>query len=1371
MHFPLKPTNVVITLLLIISLVVCKLHASMVQPAKLQRPSPGLALQAFPFRPRALRPAWSAPLPAPLTVSFTLSLSTATVYDALESLYDATQGAEWGAHNFWKDRSVSPCQWFGVCCNDNVTLPSNGACSLPNWATGNFSGSCCNASGIVRHLILEENNLVGTIPPAFYTLTSLNSLILPDNGLDGSISSSIGQLSQLRLLVLARNALEGTLPHSLSSLLNLQSLYLSINAIAGSLPVSLSLLPLHTLDVSQNNLDGSLPLAWGVSTTPLANLSCLLLGGNGLSGTIPTSYGNFRQLSVMDLSENGQLQGTIPPELGGLTGLEELSLGGCAFSGSIPPELSQLSQLTSLSLPSNALSGTIPASLGDLPRLLSLDLSNNLLSGAIPASLGQLTQLQSLNLFANQLQGTLPASLGNLVHLGDFNCYSNRLDGTIPKSMGAMKGLVNLLLQSNAFTGTIPVSLCQLPLLETFYLYGNFLTGSIPTAVGNMTKLRYLGISTNRLSGTIPACIGNLTNLIECYLSDNLLSGTIPSALGRLTNVNLMYLHNNFLFGTIPEEFGNLKSLRYIDLGHNKLTGLIPASLAKCQHLMYASFNENDLSGTLPAEVLALEALQVFSANENGLEGAIPTAAFNVSYFAVAQNRLSGKLPSFLNATTVLDVSFNTLTGNLKDTNFCASRTLTSLNLAQTGLGGEISKCLFEEMSQLVYLNLADNGLTGALTHFNRHFGDSYQMETLDISSNRLTGKMSFFEYFSFMYSLQLGSNQFSSILGISFLHFESTVAGYTGTAGNLKTLVASDNQFTAVGLLPSTLSTLIIARNAELKGTIDVFSNLRYMTVVDIQSCPQIVGTIPPQILESKYLKYLFLYGTSFSTAEPGQLPPQLYFSATKVTAYEDGDSKFDCRAVLVTETPDTLFTIHPSYYNYASCYCGLGYAGNGENGCTPCLPGTYNDVEQVTVCYSCPAGTYTDQHEAVSCESCSLPMGIINTDRTVCTDLLPLYVALVPLAVGAAFILSLGLAIALFVGATRVFRVYQERKLRSMTALIEKRSRDEIPADLLIRYKDLHIDCVIGSGSYAQVYKGKWNSTLVAIKEMSRLATLLANLEVEMEVDVDEESAHRNADILRLCEQFKQEVVVMSRLHHPNVLLLIGACTDFPHLCIVTEYMSNGSLYNYLHVGNIKRHITFLHQATWMAETAAGMAYLHDQSLVHRDLKSPNVLLDAAFHCKLCDFGLTRVLAQEQQLTASKGFGSLLWLAPEVILGVPYSQAADVYAYGILCWEILSPGEELYRGIPYYSLSQLVAKDGKRPPLNPRWPVGICSLMSQCWDEDPTQRLEFPEILQQLRAFLEEDNAEEEESFENGGLTELFTPLLRQNGRRLSH
>ncbi len=192
------------------------------------------------------------------------------------------------------------------------------------------------------------------------------------------------------------------------------------------------------------------------------------LDGRGLNGVISAALGRLTGLSRLQLAWGNQLTGSIPPELGQLSRLTDLNLAANRLTGPIPPELGAIGpQLTDLilsgprPLPEGVgLSGSIPAQLGNLTGLEDLYLDGNRLSGSIPTRLGRLTNLDWLHLARNQLSGSIPTQLGGLSNLTDLRLESNSLSGELPLQLGGLRRLRKVYLKNNAgFTGCAPPNL------------------------------------------------------------------------------------------------------------------------------------------------------------------------------------------------------------------------------------------------------------------------------------------------------------------------------------------------------------------------------------------------------------------------------------------------------------------------------------------------------------------------------------------------------------------------------------------------------------------------------------------------------------------------------------------------------------------------------------------------------------------------------------------------------------------------------------------------------------------------------------------------------------------------------------------------
>lgn len=294
-------------------------------------------------------------------------------------------------------------------------------------------------------------------------------------------------------------------------------------------------------------------------------------------------------------------------------------------------------------------------------------------------------------------------------------------------------------------------------------------------------------------------------------------------------------------------------------------------------------------------------------------------------------------------------------------------------------------------------------------------------------------------------------------------------------------------------------------------------------------------------------------------------------------------------------------------------------------------------------------------------------------------------------------------------------------------------------------IRFEELQLEDVIGGGGFGQVWRATWRSTPVAVKVLTG-------------------SAQRVNVSKAILEEFAAEINMLKGMRHPNICLYMGACLDPPNRAIVTELAANGSLWDAL---RLKLHAPYVPtdgktragwplklypenanppmppKGTWpwalvkrvASGAARGMTYLHSGSpaVLHRDLKSANLLLDESYTTKVCDFGLSRLKAQERSMTGN--CGTVQWMAPEILGNQPYAEPADVFSFGIILWELLT-GECPYDGMTAIQCALAVLNRDQRPPM-PAWcPPPLASLIGSCVKRNPSQRPTFSQVCLALEA-----------------------------------
>ncbi len=298
------------------------------------------------------------------------------------------------------------------------------------------------------------------------------------------------------------------------------------------------------------------------------------------------------------------------------------------------------------------------------------------------------------------------------------------------------------------------------------------------------------------------------------------------------------------------------------------------------------------------------------------------------------------------------------------------------------------------------------------------------------------------------------------------------------------------------------------------------------------------------------------------------------------------------------------------------------------------------------------------------------------------------------------------------------------------------------------------------VGKGGFANVFQGEWNNGKVAVKMLLLTGDVGKNMVAKISAEAE----------------------LMRRLSHPNVVTFYGVCTKSPNLCVVTEFCERGSLYDVLQKAAYSKP-TLAKQLNWKrrlgmaVDAAAGMSSLHEHGVLHRDLKGSNLLITGDWTVKVADFGLSK---HEEAMTSQAGTMAKInpkWLAPEILCGGRGSnatQASDVYAFGVVMWELLAwrlpwmdvRNDEvsallfvLLIGLRIHLFSITLCPTlqiKKRVIAGKRLPVPAVeellgplisdlaaleqykALMERCWAQEPARRPSFEDVVKELKVLL---------------------------------
>lgn len=789
------------------------------------------------------------------------------------------------------------------------------------------------------------------------------------------------------------------------------------------------------------------------------------------------------------------------------------------------------------------------------------------------------------------------------------------LSGVIPSSVSNLQNLKSLWLPSNHISGKLPLELVRCSNLKVLNLTINRMTGNIPD-LSPLKNLEILDLSANLFTGNFPSWVGSLTCLVKLGLGFNSFEESeIPESIGNLKNLTWLYLPKSHLIREIPESIFELKGLMTFDISRNNISGDFPKSIAKLQNLTKIEFFLNNITGEIPPEIGNLTHLREIDISSNHLTGNLPQELGNLKNLTVFQcynNHFIGELPA----------------------GFGDTRHLIGFSIYKNNFSGEFPTN-FGRFAPLESIDISENQFSGAFpkflcggqklvlflalsNKFSGEFPDSYStcksVERVRINKNRLSGKIP-----DGFWALPR-----VTMIDFSDNEFTGDISPQIGSSVKLNQLVLQNNRFS--GMLPPQIGKLTYLERLLLSN--NSFS-----------------GEIPAQIGDLKQLSSLHLEENSLT----GSIPAELGQLVDLNLAGND----------LGGNIPESMSRM--------SSLNSLNLSGNRLTGPIPenlaklKLSSIDLSKNQLTgsispdlltmggeKAFTANKDLCVDQDE----RSTHTVLNVCNKkhgEKRLFQDKLVVFFVIA----GVLVIILAGLVLASY----RNFRLSQ--------AVIESDFDGENPKCKLSSFYQMDLEAeeicnleeenLIGSGSTGNVYRLylKKHGRTVAVKQLWG-GDGVKSLAAEMEI--------------------------LAKIRHKNILKLYACLVKGGLSYLVFEYMVNGNLFQALH-RKIKGHnpeLNWYKRYKIALGASKGIAYLHHDCsppIIHRDIKSSNILLGEDYEPKIADFGIAKVVEKpERGFNFSYFAGTPGYMAPELAYTLKVTEKSDVYSFGVVLMELVT-------------------------------------------------------------------------------------------------
>lgn len=771
----------------------------------------------------------------------------------------------------------------------------------------------------------------------------------------------------------------------------------------------------------------------------------------------------------------------------------------------------------------------------------------------------------------------------------------------------------------------------------------------------NSSRVTALGLSTMGLKGKLSGDIGGLTELRSLDLSFNRgLTGSLSPRLGDLQKLNILILAGCSFSGDIPDELGNLAELSFLALNSNNFTGKIPPSLGKLSKLYWLDLADNQLTGHLPISTSTTPGLDLllkakhFHFNKNQLSGIIPAKLFSsemvLIHILFDGNQFSGSIPSTLALVQTLEVlrlDRNALTGNVPS-NLNNLTNINELNLARNNLTGPLPN--LSQMNSLNYVDLSNNLFDPSEAPI--WFSTLKSLTTLVMEYGSLQGPVPQ-KLFSFpqIQQVKLRSNAFNDTLNIG-----------ENISPQLQLVDLQNNQISSVTLSSSYTNTLILIGNPVCTTAL---SNTNYCQLQQQPTKP---------------------YSTSLANCGSKLCPLDQKLSPQSCECAYPYEGTLYFRGPFFRE----LSNVNMFHSLEMSLWVKLGLTPGSVSLQNPFF--NNDDYLQVQLALFPPTGKYFNRSEIQR-----IGFDLSNQTYKPPPEFGPYYFIASPYAFPATHggtSVSTGVIAGIAVGCAILvlglmgvgtYAIQQKKRAEKAIGLSKPfaswapSGKDSGGAPQLkgarwFSYDELK-KCTnnfsesneIGSGGYGKVYRGILSDGQVVAIKRAQHGSMQGGLE------------------------FKNEIEMLSRVHHKNLVGLVGFCFEQGEQMLVYEFMPNGALRESLS-GRSGIHLDWKRRLRIALGSARGLAYLHELAnppIIHRDVKSTNILLDENLTAKVADFGLSKLVSDSSKGHVSTQVkGTLGYLDPEYYMTQQLTEKSDVYSFGVVMLELVTAKQPIEKG-----------------------------------------------------------------------------------------